>query len=195
MIERSIAADEFRETLAAVPLLERDAFVDRLFGVEAVADDGPELPREAVGYLPCPVGTLLAAIALARIGPADVFLDVGSGAGRAAMVIHLCTGAKVVGVEVQPHLVREAEQLGRRLGRALEWVEGDAVESIDRVTAPTVVFLYCPFSSERAEAFLERVRRLPRLRPLRVCSVDLPLSSAWLTKTAAVDGLAVFEER
>ena len=53
-------------------------------------------------YLPCPVDTLLRVIEHAPLGAADVFVDVGSGLGRAAALVHLLTGARAVGLEVQP---------------------------------------------------------------------------------------------
>ena len=46
----------------------------------------------------------------ARIDATDVFVDIGSGIGRAAAIVHLLTGAKAIGVEIQPQLVRAARQ-------------------------------------------------------------------------------------
>lgn len=192
---RTLDSAGLRRALLAIAPRERDGWVDALFGLEGIADDGPELPREAVGYLPCPVSLILAAIDLAGIGSDDHFVDLGSGVGRAAMLVHLLTGARTFGVEVQRQLVAEARALSARLERSdLEWLEGDGLEV--RLGAPTVLFLYCPFSSATAARLLERVRTSPRAKPLRVCAVDLPLNEVpWLSELGEVDGLRVFRER
>ena len=41
----------------------------------------------------------------------DVFVDVGSGLGRAAALVHLMTGARAIGLEVQPALVAAARDI------------------------------------------------------------------------------------
>src|SRR5689334_22751801 len=87
----------FRAALLDVPFLERDAWVDRVLGLNGPPEDGPELPNGCVPYLPCAVDVLLQAVKLAAIGPTDVFVDVGSGVGRAAAVVSLLTGARVIG--------------------------------------------------------------------------------------------------
>src|SRR4030095_16570102 len=104
-----------RAALTAVAPLDRDAWVDLAFGLGPPPDDGPLLPRGGVPYLPCPVEALLGAVELAPVGAGDVFVDIGSGVGRAAAVVSLLTGACVVGVEVQPALVLAARELAARL--------------------------------------------------------------------------------
>src|SRR5450432_661953 len=101
-------AASLRAALGALAPLDRDAWLDLVLGSGSPPDDGPELPRGGVPYLPCPVDALVRAIDAAAIGPADVFVDVGAGVGRAAAVVNLLTGAEVVGVDVQPALVAAA---------------------------------------------------------------------------------------
>lgn len=174
--------DRMPVSLAAlldVPPLERDAWVDRALGVGEIPDDGPELPRECVPYLPCPVDAVLRAIELAEIRAEDVVVDVGAGVGRAAAIIHSLTGAEVIGIEIQPALADAARALATRLGATrMKTIVGDAVELASSMTEATVFFLYCPFGGARLATLLDA---LPRSRPLRICTVDVPLPSRpWL---------------
>ena len=132
------------------PPAARDTWVDRALGLDAIPEDGPELPRGCVPYLPCPVDALLRLIAHAPVGAADVFVDVGSGLGRAAALVHLLTGAPAIGVEVQPAHVAASRALAMRLRlRSASFLSGDAAEIVPQLTAGSVFFLYCPFSGDR----------------------------------------------
>ena len=83
----------FRAAIMRVPPSVRDAWLDAVLGVGEIPDDGPDLPRGCVPYLPCSVDTLLRMVELADVQPTDVFVDVGSGVGRAAAFTHFLTGA------------------------------------------------------------------------------------------------------
>jgi hypothetical protein len=119
----------------------------------------------------------------ACIGPTDVFVDLGSGVGRATALVHLLTGAATVGVEIQRELALAARELTRRLPLAAHaTIEGDASELASRFPLATVFFLYCPFSGNRLARTLAGIEVTARTRPLRVCCVDLPLPSLpWLS--------------
>lgn len=174
---------QFRETLAGVPARERDAWVDRAFGLDELPADGPALPSGCVPYLPCPVDALLRLLEHAPVRAADVFVDVGSGAGRAAALVHLLTGARAVGLEIQPALVAAARALASRLRLPdVSFVEGDAAELAPALACGSVFFLYCPFSGDRLDRFLTCLEPIARARPIRIGAVDLPLPPRdWLT--------------
>lgn len=175
---------ELHLALLALPPNERDAWVDRALGIRELPDDGPALPKGCVPYLPCPVDALLRIIDAAAIGPADVFVDVGSGIGRATSLVHLLTGARAIGIEVQPELVAAAKKLP-----GVTYLQGDAAELISRVADGTVFFLYCPFGGARLEAVLDALAAVARSRPIRVCCVDLPLPArSWLTLERTLEG-------
>ncbi|HEX4403446.1 MAG TPA: hypothetical protein VH560_01370 [Polyangia bacterium] len=173
----------FRAAVERVPLGERDAWLDCVFGLDALPDDGPELPQGCVPYLPSSVDVLLRVVDRARVRADDVFVDIGAGLGRAAALVHLATGAAARGVEVQPALVRAARALSARLNLPrLSFVEGDARARGDTWVNGSVFFLYCPFSGERLARVLTDLERVARARPIRVCCVDVPLPpSTWLT--------------
>jgi hypothetical protein len=184
-----VTPETFRSALARVPPAERDAWVDRFLGIEGVPDDGPELPRGCVPYWPCPVDTVLRAIEQADVRDGDVFVDVGSGLGRAAALACLITGATAIGVEVQPHLARAARALAARASLPrLSVIEGDAVRLAGTLASATVFFLYCPFSGERLATLLDGLEPLARTRSIRVCAVDVPLPARpWLTPLGEPD--------
>jgi SAM-dependent methyltransferase len=185
----------FRAALAGIPPVERDAWVDRALGLGELPDDGPELPSGCVPYLPCSVDVLLRLVEQAPVRASDVFVDVGSGVGRATALVHLLTGATAVGLEVQPALVTTARALATRLNLSgVSFVAGDAVQLTTALGSGSVFLLYCPFSGERLVKLLAQLESVARTRTIRVCCVDLPLPPcSWLTPAPPLSGdLAIY---
>jgi len=188
----------FRAAIEAVPPLDRDAWLDVALGLEPPPADGPELPPGGVPYLPCEIDALLRFVDAATIGPNDTVVDIGSGAGRAAVTLHLLSGAAVVGVEVQRALVADARSLAARLDLTrVTFVEGDGAAPPAPADTGTAFFLYCPFSGERLARFLSWLEPIARPRAVRLGCVDLPLPRVtWLEPVALPDrNLAVFRAR
>lgn len=182
-----------------MPKLERDAWFDAVLGLDAVGgvlEDGPELPRGCVPYLPSPVDALIRCVDAAAIRASDVVVDVGAGLGRAAAFLRLSSGASVVGVEIQRALLREARGMVQRVGLSrVTFLEGDGVAAIGEVgeaRAGTVFFLYCPFSGERLERLLDGIEGAARegaatSREIRVCALDVVLPARrWLAQVSPV---------
>lgn len=177
----------FRDALFRVAPRDRDAWVDGLLGLADLSgDDSAALPRGCVPYLPAPVDKLLEIADHAAVRADDVFVDIGSGLGRAALVMHFLTGAGAVGLEIQPALALAARDLTARLGAdRVATVEGDAAHTAGHVSAGTVFFLYCPFGGSRLAQLLAALEAVARTRPIRVCCLDLPLPDcAWLALAA-----------
>ncbi len=175
-----------KSRLARVEPRERDAFIDRAFGLGPPPDDGPELPRGCVPYLPCPVDALGGALDLAAVGPEDVVVDIGSGAGRTAALVQLLTGATVLGVEVQRSLAEASRALMERLSlRRFAVTEGDVLTERACLQRGNVFFMYCPFGGSRLPTLLGILERVAETREIRVCCVDLPLPPCpWLSPLA-----------
>ena len=182
-----------RQALLAVPPLERDAWLSRLFGLEQIPDDGA-LPRGCVPYLPAPVDSVVRAVDELRITTDDVIVDVGSGVGRAAALFQLLSEAEVICLELQPQLVQASRELFSRLGRQrVSFVLGDAVEQLPALERGSVFFLYCPFSGERLERFLAGLRPFAEKRELRLACVDLPLPELpWLEELPGAGSLQLY---
>lgn len=184
----------FRAALTRVPPRERDGWLDRVFGLDELPDDGPELPAGCVPYLPCSVDTLLRAVDLAELQADDVFVDLGCGLGRATALAHFLTGAGAIGIEIQPTLVSGARELASRLNASrVTVIEGDAAQLTRHVMTGSVFFLYCPFSGERLGRVVHDLESIARTRKIRVCTVGLTLPwRPWLSPVASVDDLAVY---
>jgi hypothetical protein len=193
-----MAPGEFRRALLEVAPDQRDTWLDLVLGIEALPEDGAELPRGCVPYLPSSVDVLLRMIDAAAIDERDVFIDVGAGLGRAMFLTHLLTSATAVGIEVQSHLAQSAQVLaaGLRLSRC-SLTAGDAHAQTAALAGGTVFFLYCPFSGERLTALLAALEPIASRREIRICTVDLPLPARpWLTRIALPWGdLAVYRSR
>lgn len=186
---------QFRAVLMNVPFIDRDAWVDAVFGLDELLDDGPELPSRCVPYLPCAVDVLLRVADLVPVGSTDVFVDIGAGLGRAAVLMHLLTGASALGIEVQTGHVNAARALATRLCMTnVKFVAGDAVQAAPEFALGSVFFLYCPFSGERLVKLLEHFEAIARTRPICICAVDLPLPScSWLERVGPEAGdLAIY---
>jgi len=184
LLERNLVDGSlFRASLLRVPEGERDAWLDVALGLGELPDDGPELPRGCVPYIPCSVDTLLCVVEQAPVRASDVFVDVGSGAGRASALVHLLTGAAVIGLEIQPALVRASRDLFARLCLSrVSCALGDAANLTGHAGAGTVFFLYCPFSGDRLSKLVADLEPIARTRMIRVCCVDVPLPPCpWLT--------------
>jgi SAM-dependent methyltransferase len=96
-----------------------------------------------------------------KVGPDDVFLDVGSGMGRVLLVAARHPFKRVIGVEQNVEMTeiarRNVERSRRRLRcQDVELVAGDVLDW----PVPddlTLVYLYCPFPEQVLERFMERL--------------------------------------
>jgi SAM-dependent methyltransferase len=195
-LSRGVATPaQFRTALMSVPAARRDVWFDLVLGLGELPDDGPELPRACVPYMPCSVEILLRMVDDAKVHSADVFVDIGSGLGRAVLLMQFLTGASAIGLEIQPALVRASRELATSLKTSrISVVEGDAAILTGSMTIGSVFFLYCPFSGERLERALDGLESIARTRQIRVCCVGLPLlSRPWLTLVSPLSGdLAIY---
>lgn len=190
LVHGEVPPATFHAALLDVPPVERDAWLDRVLGIEELPDDGPDLPRGCVPYIPCAVDTLLRMVEQAEVQAADVFVDIGSGLCRSAVLTHLLTGAAAIGIEIQSGLVHAARALTSRMNVShVSVLEGDAAHLTGTLTRGTVFFLYCPFSGERLEQVLDGIEPIARARPIRLCCVDLRLPfRPWLTSVLPHSG-------
>lgn len=187
----------FRSTMNCIPREDHDAWLDLLLDVEDVPNDGLDLPRDCVPYLPCPVSTVLGIVDQAGVASTDVFVDVGSGIGRALFLVHLLTGAGCIGIEIQSSLMRLATERAERLNLTrTRFIHADAVDLIRFITTGTVFFLYCPFGGERLERFLDGLKSIARTLRIRVCCVHMaPLERPWLTRIGSSPEFDLYRSR
>lgn len=174
----------FNAALAQISPRDRDAWLDFVWDIDELPSDTPDLPKGCVPYLPCAAATVLEALQHLAVTCNDVFVDVGSGAGKAALLAHLSTGAGCIGLEVQQNFALTAQARADWLNLdRVRFIAGDAVDRVRLLTIGSVFFLYCPFGGVRLGRFLEGLQDVARARKIRVCCVDMPpLEVAWLKR-------------
>jgi hypothetical protein len=69
-----------------------------------------------VPYVPTPQGVVDRMLEMAKVGPADYLIDLGSGDGRIVVTAAQKYGARGFGVDLNPDRIREANDNARRAG-------------------------------------------------------------------------------
>lgn len=155
---------------------ERDHFVEEVLGIAYPPLDEVTPGPEQIPYLPSGYDEILHAFETTGLAEGNVFVDLGSGLGKAVMLAELLVGAKAEGVELDRGLCGEALRAARALGLGARFTEGDAR------TAPLaeadVLFMYLPFTGSVLDAVLQRVGER---RPRFLCAGSLDLTRRpWL---------------
>ena len=125
--------------------------------------------RPDVAYIPTPPETVEEMLRQARLTPADVLYDLGSGDGRIPVRAAEAYGVRAVGIEIDPALVAQAQENARRAGvsHLVTFRAGDIYR--EDLRGATVVTLYL---SDTINLSL-RPKLLRELRPgARIVSHD-----------------------
>jgi protein-L-isoaspartate O-methyltransferase len=153
--------------IESLPEATRDAWVERLLGLGTAHSTPRTEDGELIGHHASGVGALLQLIREVPIRAGDVFVDLGSGLGKATLLTHLVSGAAVVGLELEPALVKAARQRAADLGlTGVSYVQGDAREGVPE---GSVYYLYLPFTGAALDAALTRLEEATRGREVVVC--------------------------
>jgi SAM-dependent methyltransferase len=121
-----------------------------------------------VPFIVTPDHVTLAMLELAGVGPRDMVIDLGSGDGRIVITAARRFGARGLGVEIVPDLVRVSRENARRAGVAdrVEFRQQDLFET--DLSAATVITMYL-----LPEVNLRLRPRLQKLAPgTRIVSHD-----------------------
>jgi hypothetical protein len=192
VIDGSLRGHELRDRLLGVPYLDRERWVDALLGLDPAPPDAADLPRGAVPYVPCGVDEIVAFAREVTFAAADQFVDLGSGLGRVVMLVHLLTGVRARGIEIQAALVRMADE--RRAELALSNVSFVRADVRDADLEGNVFFLYAPFNGEMRARVMARLRSIADQRRIVVCAVGVEFDEPWLARRADSSvSLAVYD--
>jgi hypothetical protein len=174
--------------------------IDRRYGVSTsdfVYLDDLSLPIEnRVWHDPSDWFALRRALRRLHIGRDDVFVDYGSGLGRAVLIAATLPFRRVMGVELAREMTEIAranvQRNQRRLrASAVEFVVSDAT-AWEMPPDVTVAYFYCPFTGDIFERvianLLASVDRHPR--PLRLV-YNYPVEHSYLIRTGRVTVLDV----
>ena len=172
--------------LESLPATERDAWLERLLGIDTAPSPASTGHGELIGHHASGVGALLQFLREVPVRATDVFVDIGSGLGKATLLTHLLTGARVVGLELEPAWVDAARQRAVDLGvTGVTYVLGDARESVPE---GSVYYLYLPFTGTALDAAMARLEAATRGREVVVCTLGLDLARwPWLRARESSD--------
>jgi len=154
-----------------------DIFVNRWLGSGKMPVPTLELATEMVGFYKTPAKVVVDLVERVGFGPGDVFVDLGAGLGQVVMLVHLLTGARALGVEIEPAYCAYARRCTERLGlTGVSFVAADA--RVADLSAGTVFFLFTPFKGEVFCQVMDRVKTVASSREIRVvgygpCSVEI----------------------
>ncbi|HLJ90284.1 MAG TPA: class I SAM-dependent methyltransferase [Candidatus Angelobacter sp.] len=156
------------------------------------------LEEDMVPYQPTPARHILDLIVQATPGEQDVFIDLGSGLGQVPILVSICTGAKCVGIEIEPSYVDYARKIAADLGLSrvlslgvdkVTFVRADA-RSADLSTG-SIFYLYTPFTGAILRDVLDHLRREASTRAVRICTygpcAQLVAQENWLNATGPAD--------
>ena len=148
------------------------------------------LTSEMVRYQPTPARHIFDLIARTRLGEDDVLIDLGSGLGHVPLLAAICTGARTVGIELEPAYVECARRCAEALNlERATFIRQDA-RSADFSTG-TVFYLYTPFTGSILRAVLDSLRRQAEIREIRVCAygpcVPTVAEEKWLVADGPVE--------
>jgi hypothetical protein len=155
---------------------------------------------EMIFFQPTPARHILRMIRLSAPTEADTLIDLGSGLGHVPILVSLLTGARGIGVEVEPAYVASARGCTESLGlsRAI-FMQQDAREA--DLSVATVVYLYTPFTGSILGAVLHKLREQSVHQPLRICTfgpcTQIVAREPWLAASTAIadDQIAIFHVR
>ncbi len=108
-------------------------------------------------FVATPMSVVEKMLELARVGKKDIVYDLGSGDGRIVIAAAKKYGARGVGIELDPRLIRESRAAAKQAGveRLVEFRREDATRS--KLSEATVVTLYLlPESNELLRDRLEK---------------------------------------
>ncbi len=127
-------------------------------------------------YVPTPQATVDRMLEVARVGPDDYVIDLGSGDGRIVITAAAKYGARGLGIEIEPDLVNLSEYYARRAGVAdrAKFVTADLFVADLRPATVLTLYLFRELNIKL------RPRIFEQLRPgARIVSHDWDLGDEW----------------
>jgi SAM-dependent methyltransferase len=145
--------------------------------------------RPDVRFLPTPQNVVDAMLELAHVTANDIVYDLGSGDGRIPITAARTYGARGVGIEIDPSLVRlaEANAITAGVQPLVRFVTGDLFTEDFSEATVVALFLYPGMN-------IDLISRLRALRPgSRIVSHHFAMGDRWIPdETRDVNGLEIF---
>jgi SAM-dependent methyltransferase len=144
-----------------------DHFINGLLNYKTMPAQTMNLQPGMVYYQKTPARMMFGLAQKKHFAQDDIFVDLGSGLGQAALLIHLLTGVTVQGVEIEPAFsdyakARTAELMLPRV----TFINIDARKA--DISKGTVFFMFTPFTGSLLEEVLGRLREESLLRKIDI---------------------------
>ena len=135
-----------------------DSIWDKKLNIKTCGSDYSELDAHNFGYDPTPYYCLKKLADSGLITSSDIFVDYGCGMGRACFAMNRFTGAKAIGIDLNPRFLKIAEDNLDSFGRSgnIEFILEDA--ALYMPCEGSVFYFYNPFSCDIQLKVLENIK-------------------------------------
>jgi SAM-dependent methyltransferase len=163
-----------------------DIFINGLLSPQAIPEQTTALEPEMVFYQKTPARIIFELVEKTFITKDDIFFDLGSGLGQAAILVNLLAGAKARGVEFEPAFCSYAGECAEQLNLPdVSFINADARQT--DYSEGTVFFMYTPFKGEILQDVLALLRNESLTRKIKIitygpCTAQVA-SQGWLDIT------------
>lgn len=144
-----------------------DIFINGMLSDRAIPDPTRKLEAGMVFYQKTPARIIFELTRLAELSRDDVFYDIGSGLGQAAILVNLLSGCTARGIEYEPAFCEFARTSAAELNLSnVEFINTNALHG--DYTEGTVFFLYTPFEGSMLQNLLDILQNESRKRPISI---------------------------
>jgi len=160
-----------------------DILINGLTSFPSMPEQSKELEPEMVYYQKTPARVIFELAEKVQFTNEDVFFDLGSGLGQAAILVNLLTGITAKGVEFDQAFCDYARDCAKELNLSnVTFLNTDAREA--DYSEGTVFFMFTPFKGEIMQDVLEILRKESLFRKIKIitygpCTMQVALQS-WL---------------
>jgi ubiquinone/menaquinone biosynthesis C-methylase UbiE len=124
---------------------------------------------EMILYEPTPARAILDMIDQLALRTGDVFYDLGAGLGHVVILLHLLTGVRARGVEIEAAYCAHAQRCIQELGLSRVQVVNHDARHLD-YTDGTVFFMYTPFTGTMLDTVLTTLSRVAQHHTITLCT-------------------------
>jgi len=144
-----------------------DLFINGMLSVPPMPEQTKDLEPETVYYQKTPARILFELADKCNFAEDDVFFDLGSGLGQAAILMNLLTGARVKGIEFEPAFCDYSRDCAASLNLSgITFINTDARQA--DYSDGTVFFMYTPFNGAMMNEVLARLKMVSLQRKIRI---------------------------
>lgn len=162
-----------------------DIFINGLFFTKGMPQQTKDLEPEMVYYQKTPASVVFDLVELFHFTGEDVFVDIGSGLGQVALLVHLLTGIVARGIEFEPAFCDYARACAAELHLShVTFINRDARQA--DYSEGTVFFMFTPFRGAILREVLELLRRESLRRRIKMitygpCTAEVA-GQSWLER-------------